>query len=169
MKAKLCNVISLVNIAEKILGIEDTLEIVFKDKSYFRNSDISAVFITNGLYIVFNISFIVVATIPEILITCLHEVRHAYQYMQVNYRNNLQFKYKENNDIIKQWMYDFENPKDISEMTRIEYLNRPTEIDAIAFSSYLADKLLNVKQVIPDEIKDKVKSRIVEIKNSIEI
>ena len=29
------------------------------------------------------------------------------------------------------------------------------KFDAIAFSSYLADELLNVKQVIPDEIKEK--------------
>ena len=59
-----------------------------------------------------------------------------------------------------EWKKDFDNPKQPNEMTKEEYLNRSTEIDAIAFSYYLADKLLNVKQVIPEEIKDKVLARV---------
>ena len=45
-------------------------------------------------------------------------------------------------------------------MSREEYLNSPTEIDTIAFSYYLADKLLKVKQIIPNEIKEKVLNRV---------
>lgn len=86
--------------------------------------------------------------------------------MQTEYLKKFPYKINEDKSIIDKWKIDFDNPKQ-NELTRYEYLNRPTEIDAIAFSSYLADELLNVKQVIPDEIKEKVNVRIKEIKKTI--
>ena len=103
------------------------------------------------------------------MITGFHEVRHACQFMQIEYEQKLPFKYKEDQLTINEWKKDFDNLKLPSEMTREEYLNSPTEIDAIAFSYYLTDKLLNVKQIIPDEIKDKVLKRVEEIKKTIRI
>ncbi|HHX70593.1 MAG TPA: hypothetical protein GX708_21390 [Gallicola sp.] len=157
-----------VEIAKKILGINN-IEVVIKDNYYFNCPDISAVFMKESFSIVFNNTFIENASLPEIMITGFHEARHVYQYMQIQFGEVIYFKRLEEQTTLNGWIKDFEISKSFIEMTRKEYLNRPTEIDAIAFSSYLADKLLNVKQVVPEEIKDKVEARIEEIRNSIEI
>ena len=57
--------ISSVRIAEKILGIDNSLEVVFKNSQYFSEIDISAVFIKEGYYIVFNNSFLEKASLPS--------------------------------------------------------------------------------------------------------
>lgn len=158
-----------VKITEKILGVDNSLEVVFKDHQYFSEKDISAVFIKEGYYIVFNKSSLSEASLPEIMITGFHETRHAYQYMQIEYGKKLPFKYQDEQNVLDDWKNDFDNPKQPNEMTKEEYLNRPTEVDAIAFSYYLADKLLNVKQVIPEEIKDKVLIKVEEFKRTIVI
>lgn len=155
--------IASVRITEKILGIKNSIEVVFKDDQYFNDTEISAVFLKEGYYIVFNNAYLENASIIEIMITGFHEVRHAYQYMQIEYGQKLPFKYKDSQLTIKEWKKDFDNLKLPSEMSREEYLNSPTEIDAIAFSYYLADKLLKVKQIIPDEIKKKVLNRVKEM------
>lgn len=162
MSARRSNAISSVRIAEKILGIDNSLEVVFKNSQYFSEIDISAVFIKEGYYIVFNNSFLNKASLLEIMITAFHETRHAYQYLQIEYSKKLPFKFQDEQNVLDGWRKDFDNPKQPNEMTKEEYLNRKTEIDAIAFSYYLADKLLNVKQVIPEEIKDKVLARVEE-------
>jgi len=153
-----------VHLAEKILGIEDSLEVIFKENSGFVQEDISAAFIKKGYYIAFNESFLKSASPIEIMITGFHEVRHAYQYMQIEYGNKLPFKYRDDPGIINEWEKNFNDSRKVNEMTREEYLNKATEIDAIAFSSYLADKLLNVKQIIPEEIMNKVSIRILALK-----
>lgn len=153
-----------VKITEKILGVDNSLEVIFKDPQYFSENDVSAVFIKEGYYIVFNNSFLSKATLPEIMITGFHETRHAYQYMQIEYGKKLPFKYQDEQNVLDDWKKDFDNPKQPNEMTKEEYLNRPTEVDAIAFSYYLADTLLKVKQIIPDVIKDKVLERVEDLK-----
>lgn len=154
---------SSVRISEKILGIDNSLEVVFKDHRYFSEKDIAAVFIKEGHYIVFNKTFLNEASLPEIMVTGFHETRHAYQYMQIEYGSKLPFQFKEEQAVLDKLKKNFDNPKQPNEMTKEEYLNRPTEIDAIAFSYYLVNKLLNVKQVIPKEIKDKVLKRVEEM------
>jgi len=90
------------------------------------------------------------------MITGFHETRHAYQDMQIDLGKDYSFKYPENQSILNEWKEDFDNPKQPGQISKEEYLNRTTDIDAIAFSSYLADKLLKVRQVLPEEIKDMV-------------
>lgn len=160
--------IASIKVAERFLSTYDTLEVVFKDLQYFCQKDVSAIFIKEGYYIVFNNFFLENSSLIEIMITGFHEARHAYQYMQVEFFNKKMYKcIREELYIINKWEKDFNRGRKINEMSREEYLNRPTEIDAIAFSCYLADELLNVKQVIPDEIKEKVNVRIKEIKKTI--
>ncbi len=163
------NVLASVRIAEKILGVDNSLEVIFKDPQYFSEKDVSAVFIKEGYYIVFNNYFISSASLPEIMITGFHETRHAYQYMQIEYGKKIPFKYQDEQNVLDDWKKDFDNPKQPNEMTKEEYINRPTEVDAIAFSYYLADKLLNVKQLIPEEIKDKVLKKVEKLKRTIVI
>ena len=92
--------ISSVRIAEKILGIDNSLEVVFKNSQYFSEKDISAVFVKEGYYIVFNNSFLENASLLEIMITGFHETRHAYQYMQIEYGNKIPFKYQDKQDVL---------------------------------------------------------------------
>lgn len=123
--------IASVRIAEKILGIDNSVEIIFRDNEYFKDTEISAVFLKEGYYIVFNNGYLENASIIEIMITGFHEVRHAYQYIQIEYGQKLTFKYKDDQISIDEWKMDFDNLKLPSEMSREEYLNSPTEIDAI--------------------------------------
>lgn len=158
------NFIYSVKIAESILGIKNSIEVVFKENKNFLEFEITAMFVKECLYIVVNKDFLQSASLIEIMITGFHEVRHAYQYMQVSLGKDYVFKHPENQNTLIEWKKDFDNPKQPGRISKEEYLNRPTEIDAIAFSYYLADKLLNVKQVIPDEIKEKVFERVEELR-----
>lgn len=169
MNDKCLYAIKSVRIVEIILGFEINIEVIFKEDNYFSSPDISAVFIKDGHYIVFNNSFLKFATIPEIIITGFHEARHAYQNLQVEILNYFQFNFKEDVETINKWKLDFDNQKLVSKMTRYEYLNQTIEIDAIAFSSYLTNKLLNLNQTIPDEIKGKVMDRISQLNQIIKI
>lgn len=161
--------IASVKIAEKIIGIDNSLEVVFKDNQYFNDTEISAVFLKEGYYVVFNNAYLENVSIIEIMITGFHEVKHAYQYMQIEYGEMFQLKFKDGKETINEWKKDFDNLKQPNEMIKEEYLNRPTEVDAIAFSYYLADKLLNVKQVIPKEIKDKVLKKVAQFNEVIKL
>ncbi|HHX68290.1 MAG TPA: hypothetical protein GX708_09600 [Gallicola sp.] len=167
MDKKQNTAIAFLRVAEKILGIKNNIKIEFNNNIYFQNNDLSAMFIKEGYNIVFNNLFIEKASLIEIMITGFHEARHAYQYMQIEFGNKHQFKYPELQSTLIEWKKDFDNYMQPGQISKEEYLNRPTEIDAIAFSYYLADELLNVKQVIPDEIKEKVNVRIKEIKKTI--
>ena len=124
-----------VRIAEKILGIDNLIEVVFKDPHYFSGIDISAVFIIEGYYIIFNNSFLANASLFDIMITGFHEVRHAYQYMHVQLYNEKVRKH--NNEelyLINKWEKDFNRGRKRKEMSREEYLSGQTVVDAIAFS-----------------------------------
>ena len=61
MTEKQSNAIVSVIIAEKVLGIENSLEVVFKDYHYFEDYKVSAIFIKEGYTIVFNNVFLNIA------------------------------------------------------------------------------------------------------------
>ncbi|MDD3383985.1 MAG: hypothetical protein PHX46_04165 [Bacilli bacterium] len=100
MYKKQNNAIAAARITEKILGIDNSLEVVFKDHQYFSEKDISAVFVKEGYIIVFNNSFLENASLPEIMITGFHETRHAYQYMQIEYGTKIPFRYQDKQDVL---------------------------------------------------------------------
>ena len=95
--------IASVMIAEKILGIENSLEVVFKDNQYFSDNEISAVFLKEGYNVVFKNAYLENASLIEVMITGFHEVRHAYQCIQIEYGQKLPFKYKDSQLTIKEW------------------------------------------------------------------
>lgn len=155
-----------VRIAENYLGISNYTEVLYKESVYFSEPNISSMFLQEGHYIVFNNSFLEKASMFEVMISGFHEARHAYQFFQVKFPNSNQLKFQEEESILKEWAKDFDNIKQPCAMSKEEYLNRFTEIDAIAFSCYLVYKLFNITQIIPDEIKEKVFFRICEIKKN---
>lgn len=146
-----------VKIASKVLKIED-INVEFLEKSYFPNPEINAVFLKENLTIVFNEDWIINTSFLEIMVAAFHEARHVYQYMQIAKPRIM--KNKENAEVIKQWTVDFEkyvkpysNPN-----SENDYFNQTVEIDAIAFSKFLLNKLFEVNVIIPEKIKDKVNS-----------
>lgn len=146
------------------MGFDNSIEVLFRDNHYFKDDEVFATFLKEGYYIVFNTKYLDSSSLTEIMITGFHETRHAYQYIQIELGNELPFKYKDNQLTLKEWKKDFDNPKQPREMTKEEYLNRSTEVDAIAFSYYLAEKLLMIKQIIPEEIKTKVYEKVEKFK-----
>ena len=110
MKIQKTNATASIRIAEKIFRIDNSLEVVFKNCKFFSDKDISATFIKDGYYIVFNTLFLRNASLLEIIITGFHEIRHAYQYMQIEYGKELPFKYQDAQYILDDWKKDFDNP-----------------------------------------------------------
>lgn len=89
-------------IAAKILNIPDeVIEVVFKEKKYFKDSEIIGAFIKNGFWIVFNKDLINSSLPEEIFVTAFHETRHAYQALICEFGNQLPFFIDEPNDRIK--------------------------------------------------------------------
>lgn len=122
----------------------------------FDSDEISAMFISSTYSIVVNELWMESANAVEIFITICHEMRHAYQYFQVN---NL-IVTKENEEILQKWKEEFDNycyPQDE------RFLEQEIEIDAIAFAHFMTLKYLGERTVIPDNIKKKVYLRIQQI------
>lgn len=128
----------------------------------FDNDENSAMFIPSNYSIVVN-SLLLDSTNPiEIFITICHEMRHAYQYMQINCQDGL----GESQEIIARWKAEFDHyysPKDQ------RFLAQEIEIDAIAFAHYMALKYLDLRTVIPMEIKDYVLERVNIISNQFNV
>ena len=127
----------------------------------FDSDEISAMFIPSSNSIVVN-SLLLDSTNPiEIFITICHEMRHAYQYMQINCQDGL----GESQEIIARWKEEFDNycyPQDE------RFLEQEIEIDAIAFAHFMTLKYLGERTVIPESIKEKVYLRIQQITKTLE-
>ena len=127
----------------------------------FDSDEVSAIFILSTYTILVNTLWLDSANPIEIFITICHEMRHAYQYFQVN---NL-IVTKENEEILQKWKEEFDNycyPQDE------RFLEQEIEIDAIAFAHFMTLKYLGERTVIPDNIKKKVYLRIQQITETLE-
>jgi len=145
-----------VKIASKILHINAPEVRFFIDK----NSDertINAVFNPELYVIAFNENWLdTVENNLEVMVTCFHESRHAFQY---NVINGL---YKGEDiidlDIIKQWKQEFKSYHSGSGAPSKDskYLVQDIEIDAIAFAHKMMLEHFEVKTIIPESIKKEV-------------
>ena len=127
----------------------------------FDSDEVSAMFIRSTYSIVANGVWLESANVIELFITICHEMRHAYQYFQVN---NL-IVTKENEEMLQKWKEEFDNycyPQDE------RFLEQEIEIDAIAFAHFMTLKYLGERTVIPDNIKKKVYLRIQQITKTLE-
>ena len=127
----------------------------------FESVEVSAMFIPSSNSIVVNGGWLESANVIELFITICHEMRHAYQYFQVN---NL-IVTKENEEILQKKKEEFDNycyPQDE------RFLEQEIEIDAIAFAHFMTLKYLGERTVIPDNIKKKVYLRIQQITETLE-
>ena len=150
-----------VETAAKILNIQAP-EVHFNPYTDFSNPYVSSVYLKSRNVIVFNEKWLESANELEILTTCFHETRHAYQCMVCELENI-------ENVRIKVWKKELCNtiqPKGILEED-ISYLNQDTEIDAIAFSKFMMKESFELSISIPEVIKEKVLKRTKEIEGKL--
>lgn len=147
--------IDSVELASRILGLSEVL-VKFKSESAFLNSEINAVFDDKYYIIYFNEAWLSKASADEIMITALHETRHAYQKANIDFPDF--FVGRESKETVRQWKDDFENYKPSKKAEEdIEYLTQSVEIDAIAFAHYFMINLFGVKTKIPTLIEKMLK------------
>ncbi len=150
-----------VQTASKILQIKKP-DIYFKKATDFSNRNISSYYNKAKNSIVFNADWAAQIDELEIIVTCFHETRHAYQYHCIK-TNSI-----EDEETIKIWKREFEGynkPSNTNDSKNDEsYLKQAIEIDAIAFAYRQMKELFDVEVKIPEEIKPQVNERCLELK-----
>lgn len=153
--------------SKKILSIKE-LSVEFISKERLPNHNINAVFIDKAFVIYFNQDWLENATLLEITVTAFHESRHAYQRAVVDLCID-----NEHEEIVSQWRKEFEAYNMPNECDNEEndayYLQQSIEIEAIAYSNYLIERLFGIKSIIPRLIKYKVGCRFEEIKQKLKL
>ncbi|MCR3906959.1 MAG: hypothetical protein NUK62_08060 [Tenericutes bacterium] len=155
--------IALISIqtATKILNIP-LPEVFFASSSNFPNPEISSIYQCKDNEIIFNEDWVNRSNELEIMITALHETRHAYQKYCIDTRSREDIKK------IEAWKKEFKQYNQPSgKNTPIDdssYLKQSIEIDAIAFTYYLMKELFDVEVKIPAEVRKQVDLRILEFR-----
>lgn len=144
--------------AASILEIKTPLVAVFNNKDT-NNRNINSIFLKDNYTICFNKVWLDSADPIEVLITCFHETRHAFQWNTINevYFGNEKID-KETIKIWEKEMNHYTQPTN-SQIIDEDYVKQTIEIDAIAFAHYHIDCLFDVKTAIP-----KIKKKAVKIK-----
>lgn len=152
--------LNAVEFASRILGLSE-IDVVFKPAMAFHDPEINALF--NGQYysITFNEDWLCHAKYEEIVLTALHETRHAYQKAMIEFPDLMNSHAKP--EIIKQWKMDFEAYKKPNGYEINDYINQSIEIDAIAFSYVAMNSFFFIKPIIPEAIYEQVMDRCNEI------
>ena len=125
--------IKSIEYAAKDLKIEAP-ETAFLNQNQLPNKDITSIFIPDKYAIVFNESWITDAKIEDVILTCFHETRHAYQHSQIK-RYIEVLEVKEKRSVVTQWKNDFDNYRQpTSNKYEKEYVNQSIERDAMRYS-----------------------------------
>ncbi|MCF7930473.1 MAG: hypothetical protein K9L02_03065 [Acholeplasmataceae bacterium] len=142
-----------VTIASKILNIP-LLEVFYASPSNFPNPEISSIYRYKDNEVIFNEDWVNRSNELEIMITALHETRHAYQKYCIDTRSREDIK------TLEAWEKEFNQYNQPSgKNTPIDdssYLKQAIEIDAIAFAYHQMRELFDVEVKIPDLIRDSV-------------
>ena len=140
-----------VEIASKILVIK-TPKVRFFVNDDINKKDINAVFLRNDNIIGFNETWLESVEWLEVMVTCFHEARHAFQDEVINnrYINNI----KVDSTTKELWVKETKEYKSKFMNSSDEtYLMQDMEIDAIAFAHKMMLEHFEVKTIIPDKIK----------------
>ncbi|HAX02700.1 MAG: hypothetical protein A2Y45_01325 [Tenericutes bacterium GWC2_34_14] len=146
-----------VEIASKILGIK-TPEVRFFVNDDINKKDINAVFLRNDNIIGFNETWLESVEWLEVMVTCFHESRHAFQHEVINnrYKGNIKIDSPTKELWVKEtseYKSKFTNSSDET------YLMQDMEIDAIAFAHKMMLVHFEVKTIIPDIIKHRIENK----------
>jgi len=130
----------MVQYASDTLGLSE-IEVHFKPKSFFHYEEVSAIFNEKLYYIIFNEDWMAGALPEEIVLTALHETRHAYQKANIDFPQF--FVGKETEETINQWKKDFENYNKPHEYNLSEYASQTIEKDATEFAWNFISNYIN--------------------------
>jgi len=133
-----------VKIASDILNIPAP-EVYFLSADNFTNKDVNAMFRFSSYEILFNVDWVLNVPWIEVIVTCFHEARHAYQSHSIIKGIN------EPIEVLEQWELEFESYNTPSgsytPLTDFDYLNQSIEIDAIRFTHNQIVELFGVKTI----------------------
>src|SRR5690554_3329598 len=139
-----------IKIASNILDIPE-LSIYFASTNVLFNNEVIAVFRHKNYEIIFNEDWLTKVPWIEVMVTCFHECRHAYQAYSVKHNIN------ESKETLDNWNNDFNTYNmpsgTLDGKANINYLTQSIEIDAIRFTHEKIKELFNVKTIIPAGIK----------------
>lgn len=142
-----------IKIASNLLNIPEP-SIYFVSSDELPNKEVTAVFRHKNYEVIFNEDWLAEVPWIEVMVTCFHESRHAYQAYSINNEVN------ENDITLTLWKKEFDsynNPTgDNTPISDVEYLRQSIEVDAIRFAHDKIKELFNVKTLIPEIIKDLV-------------
>ena len=147
-----------VEIASKILGIK-TPEVRFFVNNDINNKGINAVFLKDDNIICFNETWLESVEWLEVMVTCFHESRHAFQHEVIN--NTYKGKIIVDTETKKIWINETSEYKSKFTNSSDEiYLMQDMEIDAIAFAHKMMLEHFEIRTIIPDKIKSRVIERL---------
>lgn len=151
-------------IANETLGIE-FVEYVILDENKFQNENTKAFFERYYYLIKYNKNWIIKATEEEILIETYKQTRHAYQQVQIEFRDKLlELKvYVEDLDTIKCWEEELSYYSEDDDVDNEDFVQQNTEIDSFAFAKILCDIVNAIEIIVPNIIEEKVNERVKEI------
>jgi hypothetical protein len=148
------------SLAARVLGIE-TPDVQFFYNQNITKKRINSMFMKDKYIITFNEEWLDQANPMEILITCFHETRHAFQWKVIlgEYSGNEVI----DSITVQKWKNEMNNynqptKKDIPNE---EYLMQEIEIDAIVFAHKMMLEHFDVKTIIPESIEIKVRSSLI--------
>ncbi len=151
----------VVRIASKTLGMDEP-DVIFEKKERFPSPDITSVMHPRRLQIHVNENWAEQAEPLEVIFTVLHEVRHVYQKRLID--NDSHDDPGITDDDLAQWKKEFDGYTRPDESKAggpdDAYTKQAIEIDAMAFAKHLINRLFGFDYPVPDELKDKVNTRL---------
>ena len=147
-----------VEIASKILGIK-TPDVRFFVNDDINKKGINAVFLRNDNIIGFNETWLESVEWLEVMVTCFHESRHAFQHEVINNRYNGNIKIDSTTKEL--WVKETSEYKSkFTNSSDETYLMQDMEIDAIAFAHKMMLEHFEIKTIVPDSIRNKVSLKL---------
>ena len=93
--------------ASNKLGLEDGIEVLYRDRDFFQFDHQGAIFIPATYTIVFNTDWLNSIHDEEILRCAFHETRHAYQRACIDFPDMMVLDVEE--ETVKKWKFEFDN------------------------------------------------------------
>lgn len=149
-----------VKIVAKILDFPAP-ELYIMEQSNLPNQEVTGMYRFKENEIIFNEDWVLRSNWTEVIITTFHEMRHAYQGYCIRTRS------REAEEVLDIWEYETNNyimpSGKNNELDDLTYLSQEIEIDAIAFAHWLVKSHLNIRTVVPFNIKEQVSRKITEL------
>ena len=144
--------------AALVLGIKVS-NVHFFNNNEVNGKKINAFFSSKKYEVFFNEVWLQNADWIEIIITCFHESRHAFQYEVIKnkYKGNLIIK----NEVKELWEKEMNFYKSVLDNNEDDfYLMQDIEVDAIVFAHIMIIKYFDINKFITKSKKQKAKDKM---------